>query len=259
MTGMSPRPIVLVPGACLGGWAWRDVSQRLRERGHEVHAVTLTGLGERAHLSRPETDLETHVQDVVNVLDYEDLRDVVLVGHSYSGIVVTGVADRRPERLRAVVYIDTGPLPDGAAIADVQSPEQRELQRSAVEQHGDGWLWPVPDRATLRSGVFGSTAGLDDAQLTLLEERGTPQPYATMTTPLRLSHERPPGVARAAIFCTDGGVDAAAVRELIRRGDARVAPFADPDWELRDLPTGHWAMFSLPGPLAEALHEIAEG
>lgn len=255
---MTPRPFVLVPGACLGGWAWRDVAEPLRALGHEVHAATLTGLGERVHLARPETDLGTHIEDVVNLLDYNGLERAVLVGHSYSGIVVTGAADRRPERLDAVVYLDTGPLPDGTAIADVQSPEQREMQRRAVDEHGDGWRWPPPDRETLLSGVYGSASGLDDAHLRLIEERATAQPYATMTSPLRLSHERPPGVRRAAIFCTHGGVDTATVRELLAQGDPRASVFADPDWELHDLPTGHWAMLSLPGPLADVLHELAE-
>src|SRR5689334_2769925 len=130
------RPLVLVPGACLGGWAWREVAARLRGLGHDVYAVTLTGLGEREHLATRDVDLDTHIADVLGVLDYEDLRDAVLVGHSYAGVVVTGAADRRPDRLDAVVYLDCSPLPNGMAIADVQPPEQRELQRSTVERDG---------------------------------------------------------------------------------------------------------------------------
>src|SRR5215204_3388091 len=155
---MSARPLVLVPGACLGGWAWREVAARLRRFGHEVFPVTLTGLGERAHLASRDVDLETHIADVLGLLDYEDLRDAVLVGHSYAGVVVTGAADRRPERLNAVVYLDCSPLPAGMAIADAQPPEQRDMQRAAVERDGDGWRWPVPDRATLARGLFGSSS-----------------------------------------------------------------------------------------------------
>jgi pimeloyl-ACP methyl ester carboxylesterase len=254
---VTPRPLVLVPGACLGGWAWRDVAARLRSLGHEVHPVTLTGLGDRVHLARPEVDLETHIADVLGVLDYEDLRDAVLVGHSYAGVVVTGAADRRPERLDAVVYLDTGPLSDGMSIADVQSEEQRELQRTAIERDGDGWRWPVPDRETLARGLFGSTAGLQDRDFAAIEQRGTAQPFATFTTPLRLEHPRPPGVRRAVIFCSLGGMTIAAFRTLLEQGDPRAALFADPDWDLRELATGHWAMFSAPEPLAETLHEIA--
>jgi pimeloyl-ACP methyl ester carboxylesterase len=254
---MTARPLVLVPGACLGGWAWRDVAARLRSLGHDVFPVTLTGLGERAHLASEGVDLETHIADVVGVLDYEDVHDAVLVGHSYAGIVVTGAADRRPERLGALVYLDTAPLPDGVSIADVQSPEQRELQRTAVERDGDGWRWPVPDRDTLARGLFGSTAGLEDRHFAAIEQRGTPQPYATFTAPLRLAHTRPPGVRRAAVFCTEGGMTVAAVRALLEQGDPRAALFADADWDLRELATGHWAMFSAPDQVAETLHEIA--
>jgi pimeloyl-ACP methyl ester carboxylesterase len=251
------RPIVLVPGACLGGWAWHEVAAELRGRGHEVHPVTLTGLGERAHLARPEVDLETHIADVVNLLDYEDLSDVMLVGHSYSGTVVTAVADRRSARIAKVVYLDTSPLPDGTAIVDVQTAEQRERQRLEVERSGDGWRWPVPDAQTLASGAFGSAAGLTEAHLRLFAERATPQPYATFTSPVQLEGAWPEGVRRAAIFAADGGIGVASVRALIEQGDPRAAAFADADWELHELPTGHWAMFSLPGPLSELLHQLA--
>ena len=178
---------MLVPGACLGGWAWQDVATRLRALGHDVYPVTLTGLGERVHLASRSVDLETHIADVVNLLDYEDLGDAVLLGHSYAGVVVTAVADRRPERLQAVVYLDTGPLADGMAIVDVQTPEQRERQRREAEQGGEGWLWPAPDRETLVTGAYGSASGLEPADFELIAARATPQPYATFTTPLRLS------------------------------------------------------------------------
>jgi pimeloyl-ACP methyl ester carboxylesterase len=253
---MTGRPLVLVPGACLGAWAWREVAERLRSLGRDVFPVTLTGLGERVHLARRDVNLETHIADVVGTLDYEDLSDAVLVGHSYAGVVVTGAADRRPERLSAVVYLDCSPLPDGVSIADLQSPEQRDLQRAAVEQDGDGWRWPVPDRDTLARGLFGSTAGLQDRHFAAIEQRGTAHPYATFTTPLRLAHPRPPGVRRAAIFCTEGGITVAAIRALLEQGDPRAALFADADWDLRELATGHWAMFSAPEQVAEALDQI---
>src|SRR5260370_25320546 len=106
------RPLVLVPGACLGGWVWREVATSLRARGREVYPVTLTGLGERVHLAAPSVDLDTHITDVVNLIDYEGLDDAVLLAHSYAGVVITGVADRRPHRRRPVLYVDTGPLPN---------------------------------------------------------------------------------------------------------------------------------------------------
>src|SRR3712207_7379490 len=90
---------VLVGGGWLGGWCWQRVARRLREEGHDVYPATLTGLGERVHLASPEVDLETHISDVVNLIEFEDLHDVVLLGHSYGGLVVTGAADRIPERI----------------------------------------------------------------------------------------------------------------------------------------------------------------
>jgi pimeloyl-ACP methyl ester carboxylesterase len=259
MMGEVRRSLVLVPGACLGGWAWRDVAARLRDHGHDVHTVTLTGLGERVHLADERVDLETHITDVVNLMDYEGLENAVLVGHSYAGIVITGVADRRPERLDGLVYFDTSPLPSGMSIADVQPPEQREQQRREVERRGDGWRWPVPDRDTLARGTFGSVSGLQERHFRLVEERATPHPYATFTTPLRLARSSPPELRRAAILCTDGGMNVAQLRELIAEGDPRAAVFAEPGWEFHDLPTGHWAMFSAPGALADLLHRIASG
>jgi pimeloyl-ACP methyl ester carboxylesterase len=217
----------------------------------------LTGLGERAHLSSRDVDLETHIADVVNTLDYEGLNDAVLVGHSYAGTVITGVADRRPERLEAVVYLDSSPLPDGTAITDVQTLEQRELQRREVEQNGEGWLWPVPDNGTLTSGVYGSVCGLVPSDLGLIQARATAHPYATFTSPLRLSGRPADELRRVAIVCADGGMRVSLLRDLIAQHDPRAAVFAEGDWELHELPTGHWAMFSLPGRLAELLHEIA--
>src|SRR5918996_1291487 len=134
---------VLVGGGWLGGWCWQEVARRLREEGHDVYPVTLTGLGERVHLAAPEIDLETHITDVTNLLFYEDLNDVTLVGHSYAGIVVEGVADRVPERLSQLVYLDSGPLGDGTAHIDFYPPEARELIERQMEE-GDGWRYPFP-------------------------------------------------------------------------------------------------------------------
>ena len=257
MASAAARPIVLVPGACLGGWVWQEVAALLRARGHDVYPVTLTGLGERVHLAQARVDLETHVTDVVNLLDFNALDDAVLLGHSYSGTVVTAVADRRPRRLNTVVYLDTSPLPDGVAIVDVQPPPLRERQRRAVDEQGDGWRWPVPDRATLISGAFGSASGLSEDHLRLIADRATPQPYATMTSPVRLARAKPDGVRRVAIFCTAGGIDLEHMNDLMAQGDPRAMTFADADWELHELATGHWPMLSLPGPLAELLRAVA--
>ena len=250
-------PIILVAGACLGGWAWRDVASRLRERGHDVYPATLTGLGERVHLARPEVDVETHIEDVVKLLDYEDLRDAVLVGHSYAGIVVTGVADRRPERLGTVAYLDCSPLSEGVAIVDALPREGRERQQRDVNERGDGWRWPVPDRRTLETGIYGSAAGLNDEHFAAIAQRGTPQPYATMTSPLRLTRPEPAPLRRAMVICTAGGLSADLIRGLIEQGDPRAVAMAGLEWELHELHTGHWSMFSAPNATADLLSRIA--
>ena len=118
----------------LVGGAWQRVARRLRDNGHDVYPVTLTGLGERVHLASPEVDLETHITDVVNLIEFEDLHDVVLLGHSYGGLVVTGAADRIPERISQLVYLDTAPLPDGAILLEKFPLEARERTEDQVQE-----------------------------------------------------------------------------------------------------------------------------
>src|ERR671913_201975 len=127
---------VLVGGAWLGGWCWQRVARRLRDEGHDAYPATLTGLGERAHLASPEVDLEIHITDVVNLIEYEGLQDVVLLGHSYGGMVVTGAADRIPERISELVYLDTAPLPGGALIEKLP-PETSQRVEKQVQESGD--------------------------------------------------------------------------------------------------------------------------
>jgi pimeloyl-ACP methyl ester carboxylesterase len=248
---------VLVGGAWLGAWAWRDVAGDLRARGHEVHPVTLTGLGERAHLARPEVDLDTHVTDVVNVLRYEDLSDVVLVGHSYAGLVVTGVADRAPERLAQVVYLDTGPLPPGRALLDFNPPGERERLTRLVEERGDGWLLPVPAFEDL--GTPGAIGDLGAPQRALLEARATPQPFRTWTQPLDyLEPERPP-YGRVLVLAGGWGMTAAQLREGVEAGSPALRLFAAPDWRIEEMATGHWPMLSQPGATSALLDRLAAG
>ena len=126
---------VLVHGAYLGGWCWRWVTPHLQAAGHEVSTPTLTGHGERVHLAHPKVDLDTHVADVVNVLHYEDLTGVVLVGWSYGGTVVAGAADRVPERIAHVVYLDSDVPRDGDTSAP---PSQHAARQALARAHGDG-------------------------------------------------------------------------------------------------------------------------
>lgn len=238
---------VLVGGAWIGGWAWQRVTQRLRLRGHDVYPVTLTGLGERVHLARPEVDLETCIADVVNLMTFEDLAGVTLVGHSYAGIVVSGVADRAPERVARLVFCDSAPFVDGEAYLDILPADAQTALRGTVASTGDGWRLPFPSIDDLGAGA--SLRGLDESDLALLEARATAQPFASYTQPLRLGI----GAAtleRAVIAC-DG------VRALIGFGVPRIVEMTRDPWRYVDLDTGHWPMLSAPDELAMALHELA--
>jgi len=135
-------------------------------------------------------------------------------------------------------------------------PSSARYERD-VRERGDGWRVPVVDRETLASGMFGSAAGLDDAQLEMIEERGTPQSYATFTSPLRLIGGASPSHRRAMIICTGGGMTADMLRQAIEQGDPRAAALAGPGWEFYELATGHWSMFSAAVELAHLLHSIA--
>ena len=130
---------VLVHGAVVGGWCWRWVTPHLRAVGHEVYTPTLTGLGERVHLAGPHVNLDTHIEDVVNVLRYEDLTGVVLVGWSYGGMIVAGAAERAPERIGHLVYLDSDVPRDGDTSAP---PSQHAAREALARDHGDGWRVP---------------------------------------------------------------------------------------------------------------------
>ena len=135
--------IVLVHGGTSGGWAWKPIASKLREEGHEVYTPTLTGLGERVHLLTREIGLETQITDIVNVLIYEDLHDVVLIGHSVAGMIITGVADQVPEKISRLIYLDAFLPENGESTSDLMVPEWRKVADHMIQTQGDGWLYPV--------------------------------------------------------------------------------------------------------------------
>jgi pimeloyl-ACP methyl ester carboxylesterase len=245
---------VLVGGAWLGGWCWQPIAHPLREEGHDAYPVTLTGLGERVHLASPEVDLETHITDVVNLIEFEDLGEVVLVGHSYAGLVVTGVADRVPERISQLVLVDIGPPLDGVALIDMFEPEARRYVERQVEESGDGWRFPMPPREEL--ATFGSLEGLDDAQLDLMRSRAVDQPFATFTQPPRLENPAREDVVKVGILCSFSLEE---VQAMIFSGDPVFSELASPSWRFVELPTGHYPMFSRPEDLAAVLLDLPPG
>ena len=135
--------IVLAHGAWSAAWAWKKMRPLFAAAGHTFYSPTYTGLGERCHLSRPEVDLSTHVQDVLNVLEFEDLKDVVLLGHSYGGMVATGVADKARGRIARVVYIDAFAPKDGQSLFDLVGPKAEGNMRAGAAKDGDGWQLPI--------------------------------------------------------------------------------------------------------------------
>lgn len=245
--------LVLVPGFWLGGWCWRDVAAPLRAAGHIVYTPSLTGLGERVHLATPETDLETHIADIVNLLVFEELTDVILIGHSYAGSNVTiGVADRVPERLARLVYVDTGPLPGGMAQADFGGPEQRAHNERVVAEQGDGWRLPLPPLAEF--GPPPIIAGLGAVEWRTMRERAVPQPWRTATTPNRLNNPAREAIPALGILCT---FTEEAVREMVASGNPVFTALGGPQWSFAELPAGHWPMFSEPAKLAALLGAAA--
>ncbi|MDP6706423.1 MAG: alpha/beta fold hydrolase [Alphaproteobacteria bacterium] len=230
---------VLVHGAWHGGWCWRRVREMLEDRGERVLTPTLTGLGERAHLLAPEIDLDTHIRDVVNVLAWEDLSDVVLCGHSYGGMVIAGVADTVPERLASLVYLDAFVPRDGEAVVDLLLPDRLDSMKADLGQNGDGWrLSPVP------AANFGVEAPTDRDWV---DRRCTPQPWATFTAPIRLSGAGARIAKRT--FVLAAAYDPSPFQRYAKMAER------EPGWVGRSLPTGHDAMVTMPEALTELLLE----
>ncbi|MGW0230136.1 alpha/beta fold hydrolase [Actinopolymorpha singaporensis] len=245
---------VLVAGNWLGAWAWSKVTARLRAAGHDVHPVTLTGLGDRVHLASREVDLDTHIADVVNTIEYADLHEVILVGHSYGGFPVTGAAERMPDRLARLVYVESGPLPDGTSQLDMTGPEEREAILRRMKEREDGWLLQPPSPAELASGVP-VYAGLDEAARASFTARAVPQPLNANAQPLRLADDgRRDGLPHTLVTCM---FPVEQVRAMVAEGHPYFAGFAGKEWTYAELPTGHWPMLSEPERLAQALADLS--
>ncbi|MBE1489781.1 alpha/beta fold hydrolase [Plantactinospora soyae] len=227
---------VLVHGAWHGGWCWRRVTPALRAAGHEVLTPTLTGVGDRAHLISPLVGLETHVEDVVRLIDAETDGDgdVVLVGHSYAGMVITGVADRRPARVRQRVYLDAFLPTDGEAAIDLLPAHVAGHYRESVAGPGHGWL--IPPRSLQVLGVT------EPDDLDWLTPRLTPHPWRSYAEPLRIG-AAVDDVPGAFVECVD----------WMRVFTPYAQRARDRGWRVLDLPTGHEAMVTAPKALAEAL------
>ena len=227
---------LLVHGAWHGGECWARVVPTLTAAGHRVFAPSLTGHGDKAHLLGPDVGLDTHVDDVVALIADEDLTDVVLVGHSYAGLVVSSVANRVPDRVGHLVYLDAMVPRDGESAADVQPVTQMLIDRALASESG----WRVPPLPELPPphGLFGVT---DAADLAWLRTMLTDQSVRCFQQPVRLDNPAAQAVPRTHIHCV------ADVPEGIVR---RPVPAAERVWRL---PTGHDCMITMPAELAGLL------
>jgi pimeloyl-ACP methyl ester carboxylesterase len=234
---------VLVHGLGSGGWKWRKVVPLLRARGHEVFTPTLTGLGERRHLLTRDVDLETHVTDVVNLLRFEDLRGVVLVGHSYGGMVVTGAADRERDRIATLVYLDAFVPKHDQSVMDLQPPERVAFYRKVADEKGDGWRIP-PQPAT-----FWKLA--DPADIEETDRKTVDHPYASLLQKLQLTDGKGFQGRRAYVWAS-GFVPSPFVQFA-------TALRGDPAWTYREIASGHSMMMSHPDELTALLVEFAAG
>jgi len=233
---------VLVHGGGHGGWCWQKLAPLLRAQGHDVYTPTLTGLGERSHLLNAEIDLDTHIADVVGVLKYEDLTNVILVGHSYGGMVITGVADRALSRVGQLVYLDAASPIDGESLA-ITSPGMMEFARrqARVVEGIELVLWPDSDAVK----AYGVTNPDDFAWL---QPKLTPHPWKCFEQPLRLANqEAVKRIPRTNINCTE----TLRIRPAERRQRALTA---DRVWEID---TGHDLMITAPQAVAEMLLRLA--
>lgn len=235
---------VLVHGAFEGGWVWSRVARALRRAGHDVFTPTLTGCGERWHLLTREVGLDLHVQDVSSVLENESLTGVVLVGHSYAGAVITGVADRAPGRVARLVYLDASVPCDGQSASG--SFTEGTAEKLAELSAGDRWLLPP-----LPIAAVGVTAPDDVARLERLRH---PHPMRTLLEPLRLANGDTK-LPRTYVRCTqhEGLVAALCVDPL----ETYVDRARREGWELRELAAPHDAMLTHPEEVAALLLSYA--
>jgi pimeloyl-ACP methyl ester carboxylesterase len=230
---------VLVHGAWHGGWCWKRVRTNLQDAGHQVFTPTLTGLGERSHLNSAAVNLSTHITDVVNLLGWEDLSDVILCGHSYGGSVIHGITDRVSDRIRALVYLDAFVPEDGECLFDLHPPEHAMEMRRQAQVAGAGWkIPPIPAECF---NVNQGDAAWVNAQCTF-------QSIASFEEPIRLTCTAP-GVEDVTHILATGWENSVFPADH-RRAKAK-------GWKTRTVACGHDVMLDLPTDLTDLLLEYA--
>jgi pimeloyl-ACP methyl ester carboxylesterase len=233
---------VLVHGGGHGGWCYRKVVPLLRAAGHDVYTPTMTGVGERSHLVSRDVDLDLHVRDVTAVLHSEDLRDVILVGHSYGGMVITGVADRVPDRIGRLVYLDAANPVNGQSLVDVAGPVIEAVRPDGQVVDGvELVLLPSPDAGRL----YGVT---DPGDLAWMAERLTGHPWACFEQKLELTNEAAlRAIPQYHLVCTS----------TLATRDPDLVERARAEGRLWDIDTGHDLMITEPEAVADVLLQVA--
>jgi pimeloyl-ACP methyl ester carboxylesterase len=230
---------VLVHGGWRGGWIWKRVAQQLRRAGHDVHTPTLSGLAERGHLIHLGINLSTHIQEVTNLIHFEDLGNVILCGHSYAGMVISGVADRAAQSISALVYLDAWFPKDGDSIMTL-SPEAYRLGAiEAARGHHGFAVTPIPP----------AVLGVNEADRALVETKATPHPLATMTEAIQLEGNHLRVETKMYVLATEWGPSPFA-RFYTQLAD-------DPSWTARLVPSGHDVMLDRPDAVIALLLEAA--
>jgi pimeloyl-ACP methyl ester carboxylesterase len=230
---------VLVHGGWRGGWVWKRVARALRTAGHDVFTPTMTGLGERSHQLAANVNLSTNILDIVNVIKFEELTDVILCGHSYAGMIITGVADQLQERISALVYLDAWVPEDGDSIFSL-SPEALQLPiAKGAARYGGYGVPPIP----------AEVLQVNEQDRAWVDRMCTPQPIATMTEGIRLqgNHLK----VKQRIFALASAWEPNPFRQFYNKLQH------NPDWTLRTIESGHDAMLDKPDEVASLLLEVA--
>ncbi|MDQ2151292.1 alpha/beta hydrolase [Alcaligenaceae bacterium C4P045] len=234
------RTYVLAHGSWHGGWCWRPVAERLRQAGHDVFAPSYTGMGDRAHLINKGITIDTFIDDLVAVIETEELTDVILVGHSFGGIPITGVADRIPDRIAHLVYFDSIVLESGQTAFSNYPKADADARIAAASAATGGLAVPVP---TPLPAAWGFNVGTPDHDW--VTRRLTPHPLASYTTPLQLKHPVGNGRPRTYIHCTSP--------ELPVLEDSRKLVKSQKGWNWVDIAAPHEAHITHPDLLTKVL------
>jgi pimeloyl-ACP methyl ester carboxylesterase len=241
----APHTFVLIAGAFSGGWIWNRVAQKLRSEGHVVYAPSNTGVAERSHLLSASITLDTFVRDIAGVIEVEELSDVVLVGHSFGGIPISGTAELVPSRIKQLVYLDALVVQPGKSAFDGLPAEVVAARRKAAQDTSGGLSLPVPPPAS-----FADLGITQEADIAWLKRRFTPHPLGAYDTPLLVKNPIGNGLPRTYIACTSPLFGPAnPSKAWVKR---------QPGWTWVEIPTGHLPMVTAPDLLAQILIKSAE-